>query len=374
MALGLETALKILVLVTDAHGGKGGIAKFNVDFLAALCSAENVKDVVCVPRLFFTRPAALSPKLKYLEQAANGLARYLRVILFDRTLDVHFDAVFCAHIHLLPFAVFLARRCKAPLHLVVYGFEAWKPNRIFLRFFLRGLASFISISEFTKQKFYSWSQVSAPSFILPCCVDLERFHPGPKPERLMRRFGLQGKKVLLTLGRLAASEQLKGHDRVISALPALLKQIPDIVYLIAGEGDDRKNLERQAILKGVEKSVIFAGFVEESDKPEFYRLADAYVMPSRGEGFGIVFLEALASGLPVVGSSLDAGKEVLQDGKLGILVDPDDPFDIQSGILRALRSPIRPSREKLEHFSYSSFERACHRILNEIAISQKSGG
>ena len=90
-------------------------------------------------------------------------------------------------------------------------------------------------------------------------------------------------------------------------------------------GSDHGRLEAKAAALHVLDRVVFSGFVPEEQKADYYRLADAYVMPSRGEGFGIAFLEALACGLPVLGSKLDGGREALLDGALGLLVDPANP-------------------------------------------------
>ena len=97
-------------------------------------------------------------------------------------------------------------------------------------------------------------------------------------------------------------------------LPALAADVPDVAYLIAGDGDDRARLEKKAAALGVADRVVFAGYVPEEEKADHYRLADAFVMPGRGEGFGIVYLEALACGVPVVASSLDASREAVRDG------------------------------------------------------------
>jgi phosphatidyl-myo-inositol dimannoside synthase len=96
----------------------------------------------------------------------------------------------------------------------------------------------------------------------------------------------------MTLGRLSKHEKYKGVDGILELMPALLKDIPNIAYLIVGDGTDRKRLEEKARSLGVHGHVVFAGYIPESEKAEHYRLADAYVMPGRGEGFGIVYLEA----------------------------------------------------------------------------------
>jgi glycosyltransferase involved in cell wall biosynthesis len=103
---------------------------------------------------------------------------------------------------------------------------------------------------------------------------------------------------------------------VINVMPDLLKRFPTLRYMIAGEGDDRGWLEKKASALGLSKQIIFTGRISEQGKASHYSLADAYVMPSYGEG-GIVFLEAMACGLPVVGSKVDGSREALLDGQLG---------------------------------------------------------
>ena len=100
------------------------------------------------------------------------------------------------------------------------------------------------------------------------------------------------------------------------------QEIPNIAYLIVGDGDDRQRLEAKARSRGIDDRVVFAGFIPEAEKADHYRLADAFVMPGRGEGFGFVFLEALACGIPVVGSRLDGSREALAPGGVG---DPGGP-------------------------------------------------
>ncbi|PWT74379.1 MAG: glycosyltransferase, partial [Chloroflexi bacterium] len=114
------------------------------------------------------------------------------------------------------------------------------------------------------------------------------------------------------------------------------------------------------------QNVVFAGAIPEAEKVDYYNLADAFVMPGRGEGFGIVYLEALACGVPVVGSILDGSKEALLDGKLGQLVNPNDPASIRNGITQALASTKNASID-LGMFSHSHFQGCVHKILQGIS-------
>ena len=158
----------------------------------------------------------------------------------------------------------------------------------------------------------------------------------------------------MTVSRLAASERYKGHDRVITALPSLVAERPNITYLIVGEGDDRTRLERLATQVGVSENVCFVGPVLHSELPDYYRLADVFVMPSTGEGFGIVFLEAMASGVPVIAGNSDGSRDPLCDGSFGTLIDSGNTYELQAAIRASLDSPLVPS-DVVERFGIETF-------------------
>ncbi len=145
----------------------------------------------------------------------------------------------------------------------------------------------------------------------------------------------------MTVSRLASSERYKGQDRVIRILPRLRSEHPDIVYLVVGDGDDRPRLEALALECGVTEQVVFVGRVSQDELPDYFRLADVFVMPSTGEGFGIVFLEAMASGANVIAGNQDGSRDALGDGALGTLVAPDNLDELASAIRSALDKPTR---------------------------------
>jgi glycosyltransferase involved in cell wall biosynthesis len=140
--------------------------------------------------------------------------------------------------------------------------------------------------------------------------------------------------VLLTVGRMDSSERYKGHDRVLHVLPSLLALTPNVRYLVVGRGDDQGRLARRALELGVANHVTFAGYRE--DLADCYAACDLYVMPSTHEGFGIVFLEALANGRPVVAGGIDGSIEALGWGELGFLCDPLDKTSVEGAIRRAI--------------------------------------
>jgi glycosyltransferase involved in cell wall biosynthesis len=328
--------MRVAGLITEAHGGRGGIAAYNRELLDALAAHPRCARVIVVARHGRPVAAGLHPKLAY--AGGGGKARFL--------LDVArafgprgraCDLVVCGHLNLLPAAWAVARRHGAPLVLFVHGIEAWQPHRSALvNRLARRVDDFVAVSELTRRRFQSWSGVDAAGRVLHGCVDLAAFAPGPKRRDLLERLGLGQNTVLMTMARLCAAERYKGVDEVLEALPALAAEVPDVAYLVCGDGDDLARLRAKAHALGVAGRVVFAGYVPEQEKADYYRLADAFVMPSRGEGFGIVYLEALACGVPVVGGRDDGGREALRGGAWGELVDPSDAADVAGGIRAAL--------------------------------------
>ena len=346
---------RALVLATDAFGGYGGIAKFNRDLLSALAAMPACAQVVAIPRRLVEKPGALPPRVDFRAQAAGGKLRFAMAALRE-VLDGPVSLVVSGHINLLALSLIVAWAKNARLALVVHGIDAWRPHAsVLVRASLRSVDRVIGVSKLTLSRFGQWAGADPSRFrLLPNCVDLTQFTPGPKPADLARELELEGRTVIMTLGRLASEERYKGFDEVLEALPALMREIPRITYLICGDGPDRGRLEEKARALGVGDRVVFAGFVPEGRKAEYYRLADAYVMPSMGEGFGIVYLEALACGLPAMGSAKDGSREALLDGVLGELVDPSDAAQVKSGIVRTLAARKGVS-ERLQHFSTGAF-------------------
>ena len=213
--------------------------------------------------------------------------------------------------------------------------------------------------------------------------DADRFRPLPVREDLRRK--LLGEhysdKVILTVGNLVAR---KGHDVTIKALPCLLRQVPDLSYLIVGDGPNRNHLESLAVELGVRDRVIFAGKLPDEDLPDLYALADVFIMPSRAqldqkdvEGLGIVFLEASGCAKPVIGGNSGGVPEAILDGVTGLLVDPEDPADVCSALVRvltdcefALRLGQQGHSRAVRDFSWSTVAARVHEILDSVRQEQ----
>ncbi len=337
-----------LALVSDAYGGFGGISRFNRDFLGALAGLGPVKSLTVLPRLIpGAIEEALPPTILHDCAAAKGKGAFLMRTF--RQLGNPFDLVICGHINLLPVAYVLARAARAHLVLVIHGIEAWRrPRNPLAALLARRIDTLIAVSDCSAKRFLGWSKAQPRrQIVLPNCVDLQRFRPGPKNPGLIARYGLNGCKVLMTLGRLAGEDRRKGFDEVLEALPAILRRHGDVKYLIAGEGEDRPRLEEKARALGLADRVVFAGRIAEDEKVDHYNLADVYVMPSSGEGFGIVLIEAAACGVPVIGSKTDGAREALLDGRLGALVDPARPDELVRAVCDLLDRPLPRARNPL---------------------------
>ncbi len=359
--------MNVLALVTDAFGGFGGIAQYNRDLLTALSRCDGANRVVVLPRLGRAE-SALPPGVRQLPARNGKLAYGLAAFRAARREGPH-DVVFCGHLHLAPLATIVARYLRRPLWLQLHGVEAWRPPTPWQRWAANRASLVTAVSRFTRRRFLALHGADpARVRVLPNAVDA-RFTPGAKPDYLLDRHRLRGKKVLLTVGRLDPLEGRKGHDRVIAALPALIKICPDIVYLIAGKGEDRARLAALARPLGVEDRVVFAGMVEARELADYYRLADVFVMPSSQEGFGIVFLEAAACGLKVIGGDRDGSADALADGAIGVAIDPADPDALVRVIADALTGhgpdPARVRRFGFDNFSSHVCDLTASHLLDQ---------
>lgn len=357
--------LRLLALVTDAYGGTGGIARYNCDLLGALAACAAIARVVTLPRTDTGLVEDAGGKIVQLP-GRRGKAAYVleacRTARRRRPLDV----VFCGHLYSVPLAAALARLLGARLWIQIHGIEAWPRPGALVRRAAEQADLVTAVSRHTRRLFLGWARVPPERVkVLPDTVDA-RFRPGPKPTEWLRRHGLEGRKILLTVSRLSAAERYKGHDVVLRAMARLAPAHPDLAYVVAGEGDDRPRLERLARELGVFDATRFVGRVPEEDLPAVYRAADLFVMPSTGEGFGIVFLEAIASGVPVVGGGVDGSCDPLRDGLDGRLVAPGSDAQVAEAIESALGGGLSATGGRTV-FARERFGRMVNQLASDLA-------
>ena len=172
-------------------------------------------------------------------------------------------------------------------------------------------------------------------------VDFKVFSPGPRPQWIEAKFSLRADPVLLTVGRLVKK---KGHETVLRSLPLVLKEFPDLRYLIVGDGPERRHLEEIVQQLDLAKMVIFVGNVPHAELGDYYRAADIFCMINQCdasgdiESFGMVFIEANAAAKPVVGGRSGGTTQSIVDGKTGLLCEPGSPALTAAHLLLLLRN------------------------------------
>ncbi len=360
---------RVLALVTDAYGGTGGIAQYNRDFLECVASHESTSEVVVIPRVIARELQPLPARVTHHPEIAGSKLQYVRSVEKLTRGKGCFDLIVCGHVNLLPIAYLAARRCGARLMLVTYGLEVWNEGNRAMKYMLHRTDSVVAISALTLKRLREWAVISGDRTVLvPNAIDLSAYTPGPRNEALRAQLGIGDGPMIMTLGRMDASERAKGFDEVLEAMPSLLEDFPTLHYCAAGDGSDRKRLEEKASRLGVADHVVFPGYVSEEQKLDYYRLTDLFVMPSRLEGFGYVFLEALASGVPVVASSVDGSKEAVRGGAWGTLADPNNRDEVLTAIRNGLRYPRMPDRSELEYFSKERFRGRTWRSIDRTML------
>jgi glycosyltransferase involved in cell wall biosynthesis len=258
-------------------------------------------------------------------------AALLRYLITQRP-----SRVVCGHVLLLPLVAPLCRWFNVPYTVVTYGKEVWEPLPPRPQKALRQADQIWTISRYSRDCACTANLLDpAKVYLVPCAVDGAVFQPGSADSALVETYGLAGCQVLMTVARLWSGDIYKGVDVTIRALPTIAAAIPTVKYLVIGRGDDQPRLAALAEELGVSDRVVFAGFVPTDALVAHYQLASAYVMPSQ-EGFGIVYLEALACGVPVLSGDQDGSADPLQDGRLGWRVPHRDPKAVAAACVEML--------------------------------------
>jgi glycosyltransferase involved in cell wall biosynthesis len=248
--------------------------------------------------------------------------------------------VFCGHIYLVPLVWLLCKPLGISYTVLTYGKEVWEPLPFLPRTALQQADRLWTISRYSRDRACDANQLDPDKIdLLPCAVDGDRFLPGVKSPELLEKYGLTDAMVLMTVARLWSGDIYKGVDVTIRALPTIAQSIPTVKYLVIGRGDDQPRLAALAAELGVADRVVFAGFVATENLADHYRLADAYIMPSQ-EGFGIVYLEAMACGVPVLSGDADGSADPLQDGQLGWRVPHRDSQAVAHACIEILQNKL----------------------------------
>jgi glycosyltransferase involved in cell wall biosynthesis len=291
------------------------------------------------------------------------------------------DLLILSHINLAPVGLAIkSLNPKIRIVLMAHGIEVWPRLNVAQRFLLQQCTRIVAVSHYTKERMARANSISLdkiavlnnpldPHFELPTAFDKpaylkERYHLGPDDF------------ILLTITRKSSAEKYKGYEQVLKAVAQLKEQYPQLKYVLAGKADavEQKYLEETIAALNVTDRVRLVGFVDEQEVSDHFLLADVFVMPSQGEGFGIVFIEALACGLPVIAGNKDGSVDALADGELGTLVNPDSAAEVAEAIRREIDQSEKvtiPYRRSLSEatvakFGYPAYQKQWHQLLKEL--------
>jgi phosphatidylinositol alpha-1,6-mannosyltransferase len=245
----------------------------------------------------------------------------------------------------------LRRRMGTPYAVLTHGAEVWQACVPALtgpmRRALEGAAAVTGVSRFTSASIRASLGLARPFEVLPPALDHERFHPGVDGSAVRSRFGLEGRRVVVSVSRLVPR---KGHDVLIRAMPDVARVVPDAALLIVGAGPYRGRLDGLAA-DAPPGSVVFAGEVPREELPASYAAGQVFAMPCRSrwgglevEGFGIVFLEAAATGRAVIAGRSGGAAEAIVDGTTGLLVESGEPKAVALAMVALLDDLPRAER------------------------------
>jgi glycosyltransferase involved in cell wall biosynthesis len=361
--------MKILVLAPPM-GATGGIQNYTATLARALGEIIGEKNVrmVAVPAEVATRA-----------NGRAGLGRVTKLRFLFRAIEMAVRwrprLVICAHVGVAPVAMIIRRVTRAQYWVILHGIEVWGELSASKRRALRGAKQLVSVSKFTAQVVGERQGLQTEAIaILP-----PAFSSDAAQERNSSKEIEPGQHIVLTVARLAASERYKGHDVMLDAWPAVMREVPGAQYVIVGDGDDRARLQSRVAETGLTNSVSFRGSLSGTELQSCYDECQVFALPARteldprsprGEGFGIVFLEAMAHGKPVVGPNVGAPAEFIRAGVDGLLVDPLHSGEVATALIELLQNPDRgqemgkAGREWVnQQFSHEKFRERLNGIL-----------
>ena len=253
---------------------------------------------------------------------------------------------------------------RRPYAVLLHGIEVWDPALDAGRKdAIRGAAVRLSNSRYTARRVAAVHPDLGPIHPCPLALLPDDHRPTAADiEEAARLLGPDRRPTVVIVGRMSISERYKGHDELLEAWPLVLSKVPNARLLVVGKGDDAERLRAKAGTLGLGDAIRFTGFVADGAMRELLTRSDVFAMPSRGEGFGLAYLEAMRRGLPCIGSDADAAGEVIVDGATGRIVRDGDLAMLADAIVALLHDPERARamgaagrRREQEVFTFDAF-------------------
>jgi phosphatidylinositol alpha-1,6-mannosyltransferase len=353
-----------LLLTPDLFTEDGGITRILRLYLKALCELATEGDAVRVVSLN-DRVADSADLRRYTnghlaewEVCSHGKLRFSEAAL---RLGARSNRIVCGHVAQLPLAWASSRfgRRKA-YYLVAHGIEVWRPFSFFERRAIRGARRVLCVSDFTRQRLLERCPMPAErTAVLPNALDPRLDPPAPPVPA-------SGPPVILSISRVSAADSYKGIDHLISAMPAVRAALPEARLRIVGRGDGLAALQAHARRLELGDAIDFAGYVSDAELHGEFARCRLFALPSQKEGFGLVYLEAMAHGRPSLGARSGGVPEVITEGT-GTLVDYGDVPGIAAAIVASLQRhwALEPLLERARFFSYLRFKERFASLLSE---------
>ena len=367
--------MKVLFLFAKSFSFTGGIEKFNQCFLKALNEIAQTKFIDASGISLYEKRSddRYVEKIRFRARAGNKI-----LFLLDAFFSaLNKDVLIISHINfsLIPYLVKLIIHSKKTI-VVAHGIEVWKPFTGIKKVLLKNADMILSVSEFTKQQLLSYNAFLDEKriHIFPNTIDPYFDIPATlkKPAYLVSRYGLNDTDTLLvSVTRISSEEKYKGYDTVIKSIALLKETFPDLRYLICGKYDiaEKERIEKLIDSYGVTDKVMLTGFIEESELTDHYLLADIFILPSKGEGFGIAFLEAQVCGRKIIAGNKDGSREALLEMSSNRVVNPNDDLEIKDAIISLLKEvydPVAIQKAVIEKYGFSHFKNRLADYLSSL--------
>jgi phosphatidylinositol alpha-1,6-mannosyltransferase len=372
---------RILLLLPEVFGSAGGIQMFCRSLcLATGRWAERNDAMVSAIVLNDGGDKNFKPDARYVgkgfgsyiatgKSKAKFVYHYLKHLMIDKP-----DVVIFGHVALAPLALLAPASDKRRKGCVVtYGIEVWRELSTAEKKALQRAEAVLAISDYTRDEVIQRGElVPAKVKLFPCALD--PFWTADNQETRQE----STPPVLLTVSRLTTSDAYKGVDSVIESLPAVIREFGAVDYRIVGTGDDIPRLRAFAEKLGVAGYVTFTGALTAEALQDSYKNCSLFVMPSEGEGFGIVFLEAMAYEKAVIGGAHAGTPSVVADGETGLLVERSDVSGLTNAIVQILRNDElrkklgRAGKQRLlDKFIFQRFEENLDTLLTSCLAECK---
>jgi phosphatidyl-myo-inositol dimannoside synthase len=324
-----------LVLVTASLRPDGGgtalvarlLARVAAEFAAEAGVEFRILDLESASPL----PIATTPR-HFGGSQARLAAAVIREQLGSEKPALIFDHLGPARIQSL-----LPATLRSPYLVFLHGVEVWRRLSFGRRRALLGATALLANSNFTAARAEAINPGLGRIQVVPLALE-ERPPEGVVDETVLAR---AGRDFVLTVGRLHPAERYKGHDELLAAWPQISREHPGARWVVAGTGDDLPRLRAEAKKLGVAASVVFTGFVSEATLAELYARCAVFALPSHGEGFGLVYLEAMRAGKPCIALAGTAAAEVIVDGETGLLLREGTVEGLSDAVLSLLKEPHR---------------------------------